>query len=301
MISINNTRLALLILALSILSGCGGLNRIALKKDANLPQKTEARLIIPADEIIVRSKPSNISAALGGGLIPALIDASITASRQTELEKISTPFYNETVGINIRELFAEEFKPIFNSQKSLPNTNLLITNRAISKNTMAKLQSNLNATESLMAIRIWYEFSSDAKNVIVIAGVYMAEPLKKEPAYRNILFYLSKPADILNEESPLSYWSKNKGERLKKVYADSASILAKLLIDDLEAPSNKAIKSASSEKKEAKISIPYFNQQFLFTPSNGIVRLSESGFVLEEDDSKKILRGKSGAIYWIEK
>ena len=98
MISNKFLRIASFSLSLAVLlSGCAGVNRVALNK---APQKTETRLIIPSDEIIVRSEPSNISAAMGGGLIPALIDASITASRQTKLEEVSNPFYTETSDID---------------------------------------------------------------------------------------------------------------------------------------------------------------------------------------------------------
>lgn len=300
MIKSSIPRVLFLAVILSILSGCGTLNRVGLQKDS-IPKSSEARLIIPQDEIIIRSKPSNISTALGGGLIPALIDASITKSRQTELEKISTPFYNETAGIDLRTIFFEEFKTAFELQKTLPDTKLVVTSRALSKGTMKDLQSKLSPDDSLMAIRIWHEFSSDAKKVIVIAGAYMGQSAKEDPVYRNMIFYLSKSAEVGEGDSPFVYWSENKGERLKQVYSSSASIVAKLLVEDLASSSNEEIKATHSDKEKTKVAIPPFNQQVMFTPLNGIVRLSESGYVMAEDDTKKIIRGDSGVMYWIEK
>ena len=166
---------------------------------------------------------------------------------------------------------------------------------------MDDLQSKLSPDESLTVIRTWFEFSSDAKNIIVISAAYMAEREKKEPSYRNILFYLSKPANNPAGTSPLAYWGANKGEMLKKVYSESASKVANMLIEDLKAPSIEIIKTKYSEKDKTKISIPYFNQQFLFTPLNGVINLSENGFEIDSDDNHKLFRGESGALYWIEK
>ncbi len=282
-----NIRLIVVFASMLLLTACAGVTRIPLDKgtSANLT-KVDSRIMIPADEIIVRAKASNISAAMGGGLIPALIDGAITKSRQTELEKIANPFYEKVDSIDFRTVFSDTFKLNISDQTSLPAVNLSVSTRGFSKSALAEKKAKLPAGEGFMGVRIWYEFTSDLRSILVAADTWLVTNDKADYTYKNSFVYLSKPVD---EANPLGAWSDNNGKALNDVFAESGKQIAMMLKQDLEAPTNEVIFASLAKQEKTKVIVPTYPL------------LGGDGYLLEQSDQRKIVRLESGIVYSVPK
>lgn len=278
-------RLFALICSVGLLAGCAGVTRVPLDKNvsANFNQ-VNTQISIPADELIVRAKPSNVSAALGGGLIPALIDASVTSSRQTELEVIANPFYEKTDALDFRSLFSESFKTAFNDQSLLPKLHFSVSSKGISKTALEERKAKLTPGEAFMGMRIWYEFTPDTRSVVVGAGTVIVTAGGTDQSYKNAFMYISKP---IEGEQPLSAWAENDGQALSQVFAESAQEIARMLKQDLEAPSNEELFASLASNEKIKYTIPSF------------MPIPVKGFIVEQTDQRKIFRAESGELFSI--
>jgi hypothetical protein len=280
-------RTTALLLALGLLAGCAGVTRVPLDKNASAKfNRVESDILIPADELIVRAKPSNLTGALGGGLIPALIDASVTSSRQTELEVVANPFYEKTDALDFRSLFSESFKASFNDQTSLPNLNISVSSRGLSKTAVEERRAKLKPDEAFMGMRIWYEFTPDTRSVVVGAGTLIAAPGGAENSYKNSFIYISKP---LESAHPLEAWAENDGKALAAVFTESAKEIAHMLKQDLQAPDNEALFASLAQQEKIKFTIPSF------------MPVTISGFLTEQTEQRKIIRAESGELFSVSK
>lgn len=279
---------------LVFLAGCAGVTRVPLEKTASAKlTSVEAKAGIPADEIIVRAAPSKVSMVTGGGLIPALIDASITSSRQTALEKVSGKFYEQVETHDFRSLFGDTFKASLGNPSVLPNLNVQVSSRGISRGEIDERRKMLKAGEAFLGVRLWYEFTTDARSLLVAANVQLIERDKTEPIYTNSFLYTS--AAVADSE-PLEGWARNQGAALAAAYRESGKEIAHMLKMDIEGPSNEALTAENAKRTKAKVHIPFYGP-FLMAPNGALMALSTEGFLIEKKDQRQIVRSEGGALY----
>lgn len=269
------------------LTGCAGVTRVPLDKDATAGvQNIDSKLLITADEIIVRAQPSNISLAMGGGLIPALIDASVTKSRQTALEAIATPFYEKADDIDFRTVFSDSFKAVMANQKALPPMHISVSTRGLSFTALDEKRAQLAAEEAYFGLRIRYEFTPDLRSIIVTADTMLIAKPKQEPLYKNSFLYIS---DAVDAADPLSAWAENNGKALSETFAKGATEIAHMLLHDLSSPPNEQLFASMEQQPKIKTTIPFF------------MPIPVNGFLVEEKDKRQIIRGQNGALYSVAK
>lgn len=268
-------------------SGCSTVSRKALDPEVGASiGSVNAKLSIPADEIIVRAKPSNVSEAMGYGLIPALIDGSISASRQSELEQISSDFYTKVDQIDFRSVFGNQFMASAQHQKVLSNLNISVSTKGLSKTTVASYVSELKPNEGFLGLRIWYEFSADFKNVMVFADTQLSTNNGQgnsgaEPVYKNGYLYVSDPVDGTN---PLDLWGAESGMALSKVFADSADEIVMMMQQDIAAPANDVLFASLSNNEEIKYIVPTH------------VPWTINGFITNKTESRQSIRADTGLL-----
>lgn len=280
-------RFACIALSIPLLTACAGVTRTALKPEitANI-HSVKSQLFIPADELIVRAKPSNISPAMGYGLLPALIDASISSSRQTELEAVSNPYYAKTDQIDFRSTFMTAFNGAIAEQKTLPAISPSMSTRGISNSALTAYKAELHAGEAFLGIRIWYEFSTDLRNVMVSATALLAGKEGQEPLYKNSYTYVSAPVDSVN---PLTAWSDKDGQALQKVYIDSGKEIARLMQQDLAGPANETLFAELAKQEKVQFT--------LATAMPMVIK----GFTIEQSTQRKTIRAESGELFSLSK
>lgn len=277
-----------------LLTGCAGISRVPLDRaaSANLT-RVEGKAGIPADEIIVRAAPSNVSMATGGGLIPALIDASISGSRQSALEKASAKFYEQTESHDFRGLFGETFTSSLGNPSALPNLKLFVSSRGISQGEIDERRKTLKPGEAFLGLRVWYEFTTDARSLLVAANVQLIAPDKTVPVYTNSFLYTSAP---IGDSEPLEGWAKDRGAALATAYRESGKEIAYMLKMDIEGPPNEALTAENAKKPRAKVHIPFYGP-YLMAPNGALVPLTTEGFIVEKNDLRQIVRAEGGALY----
>lgn len=268
-----------------LLTGCAGVTRTALSPQvASNIASVNSKLSIPADEVIVRAKPSNISAAMGYGLIPALIDGSISASRQSELEVLSSAFYAKVDQIDFRSTFGNAFRTSIDKQKSLSNLKISTSTKGLSRTTVDAYKSDLKADEAFLGIRIWYEFSPDLRNIVIAADTQLSTKSASEPVYKNSFVYISAPVDNAN---PLAAWALNDGEALSKIFAESGDEIAKMMQQDLSGPANDILFANLATNEKIQYKPPFF------------IPMQINGFITDKAEHRQVIRADSGVIYSI--
>ncbi|WP_025871964.1 hypothetical protein [Methylobacillus glycogenes] len=239
------------------------------------------KLAIPGDEIIVRAQASNIAATMGYGLLPALIEGSINASRQSELESLSAPFY-ASQQVDFREIFSKSFNAEIKQQNILPPLQFAASATGISKSILAEKKAGLKSDAAFFGLRIWYEFSPSLTQLLVFASAQLINNQAVEPVYKNELVYVSA---AVSGDKPLDQWAHNHGEALAQAFADSATVLAKLLKQDLAAPDNATVFSAAAQHAKINYLLP--------SPMPTAVE----GHITEKSDHRQTIRANIGALY----
>lgn len=286
------------ILLLALLTGCAGISRVPLDKSAAAKiNATEGKLSITNDEIIVRAQPSNIAGYTGGGLIPALIDASVSRSRQSALEKLTLPFYEQVDGVDFRTLFSEQFSRTFDAKSLLPNLALNVSTVGISKTEIEERRAKLKAGEAFLGVRVFYEFTPDLRSLIVVANPQVITAQGDTPVYTNSLIYNSAP---VADSSPLEAWSKDQGKALAEIFKESGAEIAKMLQMDLDAPSNEILASNRAKQGKVKVQIPFFTP-FIMSPNGALIPLTAEGVIESSTESRKIVRAEGGALFSVQK
>ena len=278
--NIHNLLLALLLSA--SLSACTTMSRTPLPPQAAAGiTSVNTKLSIPGDEVIVRAQASNISASMGYGLIPALIEGSINASKQNALETLSSRFYAKQ-HVDFREVFSQSFNAGIQQQNTLPKLQFAAASTGLSKSILADYKAKLTPEGAFLGVRIWYEFSSDLTQILVLANAQLINKQAQEPVYKNELVYVSASIGTAN---PLEAWALNNGEALSKAFAESGTELARLLQQDLAAPDNESVFRNLAQNEPAK---------FLFP---GAMPIFIEGHIAEKTEQRKIIRAKTGALY----
>jgi hypothetical protein len=264
------------------LSGCSTVARTSLPPQASANiTSTKVVLSIPSDEIIVRAEPSNISPAVGYGLIPALIDGAISASRQSALENLSSSFYDKTKQVDFRAIFGQAFNQEFKQQVTLKNMEISMSTRGVSSAMKDANKATLTNDNAFMTIRIAYEFSPNLRQIVVGADTALFNKNAPEPIYKNSFMFVSAP---VSEAAPLEAWAANNGELLSQAFTQSGVELGRLLQQDLSAPANEAVFSSVAAKEKVTYTAPAFFP-WVF-----------KGNITEKSANRQVIRADTGAL-----
>ncbi|MCL2636129.1 MAG: hypothetical protein FWD50_05810, partial [Betaproteobacteria bacterium] len=147
-------RTTVLLIATLVIGGCATPMRVSITPTPEqLAKITElkAHVVIVQDEVIVAIQPSNASAALGGGLLAALIDHSIINSRVQESQEIAAPLYAQIEDVDYRKVFTEAIRRDL-AKSPIKVTQFTITSRGLSQQTLPELRSGLQPGQALLVI-----------------------------------------------------------------------------------------------------------------------------------------------------
>ena len=142
-------------------------------------------------------------------------------------------------------------------------------------------------------MRIWYEFTSDGRSLLVAANVQLIGPEKPEPVYSNSFMYTSAP---VAESEPLAAWAREQGSALAAAYREGGKEIAYMLKMDIEGSSNEALAAENAKRPRAKVHIPFYGP-FLMSANGALVAFSAEGFLVEKNDQRQIVRAEGGALY----
>jgi hypothetical protein len=226
---------------LILLQGCAVSQRTVLSQaERNNIKQVDLYNLVIQDEVRPSIEISNVTGAMGGGLIPALIDSSINKGRSATAQDISEPLYLATDSIDYRKLLAKEVNASVSSVFTLKAKKDSAEAKLLSDPDLKEKISQLSDGEYLLYTSSFYGMMETSKsfNAETVAMVFKKTTTEKssgapKPVYINHLTYVS---DVVGngEADSIALWSKNNGELFSKMLTESAHEIAQQLKYDLQ-------------------------------------------------------------------
>lgn len=196
----------------------------------NAIKSLDAYHVVMQDEVRPAVDVSNVSGALGGGLLAAAIDSSINDDRANDARNITDKFYFVTEDINYRTLIAQSVNPVltqFRHKNPKPAAEAMVLRDDQIKQRVAALK----AGEAFMFLTSHYAFMDNFKvlQTATTAYLYVGTGAKMDytkASYMNSFIYQS-PTIGNGGESSVQLWSADNGKlfrvQLEKSLADLQS------------------------------------------------------------------------------
>lgn len=297
-----NVKILFVIAATVVIQSCSsGLQYTPLsEKNKNKITNVNLYNLVLQDEVKPSVELSNVTGAMGGGLVPALIDASINSGRADDAQQLIQTLYNNTEDYDFRiesvKRITPQIQQVFQDISFKPRAEaVLLSNKARERRI-----SQLEEGSTLLYLSTFYKFINDSKNLSTetVAFLYTKPEKKKkksDPIYYNSIYFES---DSLGEggADSLSKWNENNGELFISTLNDSIDSTADILAYDLQ------LQSPLKEQCNVKISSSYATHLNAKTKFKGqIVKAtgekrhlfrSNNGFLLETGREYKKLKKK---------
>ncbi len=265
------------------LAGCQTVPRhvpLDSKKAASIKLVHVVSMVVQ-DEIIARSKPSYVTVALGGGLLGAAIDSSITESRMREIYAVLEPAYESFDDVDLREIFWPQLRDFLNHRARLNISNIKTTPRLITDSERHELMANMKE-DTYLETYTRYSFDPDLRTFNIITGTYMASKNQEQAAYRNTITYQS-PIVGNGMQHSMDLWTENNGERFRQAMAEGISETIRQIEIDL-----------------GRETISPSKQTMTLTYNTGTDIIGRTGKVMIANDKRIILREKDGTLVSLE-
>ncbi len=265
-----------------LLSACGTMNaRIALEPTVKQKiNEVKVLSILPQDEVIVRAESFGASAALGGGLIAALIDSKVAEGRQATLQETLSPFYRAVDNFDFRSLYQPELAEALANNKTMKFAPLEHTTLIPLTKDAATRVAALKPGAGLLDIYTRYNFTSDFSRLNVTAYVEMRTPDSSTPVFKNILYYQSNSTGAGGTDS-IKAWSDNMGYQYRATLAEATKSIIQML--ELDLADGKADKPNAEKVTLEKV--------------EGPAKIKVAGSLLAQSGGRKVLRDAQGNIY----
>jgi len=184
----------------------------------------DVHIIVSQAEIQPNINISNITAATGGGLLFALIDAGVNNARAKEAEKQIVPLRESLVGYDFDPLAQHASNTTLQALGWFDPKQVKLSKEETSDSVLAAL--NASAAPQLMVLRYSYETNADFSAVVVSLNAYIANkavPAGKKPdsrlqtknlPYNQALrsFVMLPGADPKHPEANVKAWAAERGK-----------------------------------------------------------------------------------------
>ena len=229
--------------AAAVLSGCAMPARIVLQ-----PEQREAitdlqvQVIIAQDEVHAAVEPPNVSRALGGGLIGAMIDASIANSRSKDAQQSLLPFYAAIEGVDFRKEFTHAVL------RELPKYPIKVSVVSVTPGepgaeALKAMRSALRPGQALLVLAPRYSLSVDRRQLNLQLAQVIWDRLddkasssgRARPVHRSLSRYHAQPLGAGGEES-LNLWRANDAALFRAAIQDAIAEAIAMALVDLRVP-----------------------------------------------------------------
>lgn len=245
-----------------------------------------AQVIVVQDEVIAAVQPSNVSAALGGGLIGAIIDSKVTNSRVNESQLALGPFYAAIEDVDYRKEFKESLERGLSSYP-IKVGKFNTTPRGLTDAKLLQLRNDLQAGQALLIISPHYTLSMDfrsfdAESVVTIW--LKPEPSdSNRPSQRGVLHYQSQAIGPGGKAS-LAMWSAQDAATFREVLRESIAETVRMVMLDIDTQATSASAAPAANLKS-----------FAYNVGNSMGQIK--GQVLKASAGRAILLGADQKLY----
>ena len=274
--------------------GCATQSQMHMTKDAQSKiQSTDVVIGLAQEEIFAEIEKSNMTAASGGGLLFALIDASVNSSRTDDAETLISPIKNSLIEYN----FPSEFETALSTELQRLvwlNTVKYQTKKPYSPTDDDSVLTSASA-DIVFVFSTSYRFSPGFKSVKVSSAVKgyantdelksiakKANPDVEKPLLYMNSFVFSQPLQGAYTDSTQASkaWGSNDAEQVKSALTLGVSELAKMITTDLEI--------ARAQYKDKSLQVGQGEQ---------VTYDGKTGTVVTKDDKRVVLRLANGSMY----
>jgi hypothetical protein len=242
-----------------------------------------AHVAVVQDEVIAAVQPSNVSAALGGGLIGVIIDSNVTNSRVNESQQALGPFYAAIEDVDYRKEFNESIERGLTGY-AIKVGNFTTTPRALSNDKLLQLRNDLQLGQALLVIVPRYTLSMnfrsfDSESVVTI-WLKPDGSASNMPSQRGVLHYQSVLVGPGGKES-LAKWGAQNAAVFRDVMRESIAETVRMVMLDID------LVSTAAQPKDVK--------SFAFNLGAGESEIK--GQVLKTGNGRAILLGTDQKLY----
>jgi hypothetical protein len=242
-----------------------------------------AHVVVVQDEVIAAVQPSNVSAALGGGLIGAVIDSKVTNSRVNESQQVLGPFYAAIEDVDYRKEFNESIEHGL-SGYPIKVGRFTTTPRALSNDKLLQLRNDLRPGQALLVIVPRYTLSMDFRSFdsesVVTIWLKPDASTSNMPSQRGVLHYQSAPVGPGGKES-LAKWGAQNAATFRDVMRESIAETVRMVMLDID------VAATAAPPKDPK--------SFAFNLGAGKGEIK--GQVLKARNGRAILLGTDQKLY----
>jgi hypothetical protein len=183
------------VLFVVLLTGCAvPLTKPLAPENLGRLKSVRLHVLVPQEGFLVSASAPGVSIALGGGLIPALIDAGIQKSRQKDLTAQVTPMLDQLLGVDVREEFTtvvtREASGLPLPRAAVESGSLLPTRREHEARVGA-----LGPQEGYLTILMHYNFDGTTRVLLTRAQVTLWQPGDVGRTYFAPVMYYGRPIE----------------------------------------------------------------------------------------------------------
>lgn len=235
------SKIILLGLMVIFLQSCavGPQRTILSQADKNNIKNINLYNLVIQDEVRPAVDISNVTGAMGGGLIPALIDSSINKGRSSSAQDVVEPLFFATDSVDFRKILANEINASVSSIHTLKakkdSSEVMLLSDADLKEKIGQLSEG----EYLLYTSSFYNLMENSKSLMIETVAFVFKKTantsgkKPKPVYFNRFAYISESVSNGNSDS-IAVWAKDNGELYVKVLKEGATEIANQLKYDLQ-------------------------------------------------------------------
>jgi len=288
LISTRLLRACMLVSMASLLGACAVPLRIGLKpEDRSKITALAAHVVIVQDEVIAAVQPPNAGAATGG-LIGAMIDASIANSRVKESQQALGSFYAVIEDVDYRKEFNDAIRSEL-ANYQIKVATVTTTPRAVNMDILAKLRNQLPPGQALLLIHPRYSLTADFRNFDAESHVSMwarsdspsSAGGMNVPMQRSVLYFQSQPVGAGGKKS-LDIWGAQDAALFRSTMRESITETLRMALIDLDVAVEPVAKTGNLEE---------------FSFNNGAITTKLKGQVVKDGDTRAIVLASDKKLY----
>jgi hypothetical protein len=240
----------LLALAVTFLSGCTTPVRVPISSDSRT-QLGEVKGIVglQQQEIGTEINPSNVSAAMGGGLIGGIVDASIDDARAKKAEAAVKPVRDALIDYQPGNVLAVDLQKALAAVPGASPSHIDVR-QVVDPNTTSGW-INAPGGASVLLVTLRYKLSFDFKSMIVsavvslhpaggrLAGITQTKAGLPPLVYYNMFSSINILPGVTGPQSPdgmVTLWAADGGRQAQAVLNTGLQELAAMIAYDFTAP-----------------------------------------------------------------
>jgi len=286
-------RLCMLLFMTVLVGACAVPMRMGLKpEDRSKIKALAAHVIVVQDEVIAAVQPPNAGAATGGGLIGAMIDASIANSRVKESQQALGSFYAVIEDLDYRKEFNEAIRSEL-ARYPIKVASVTTTPRALNMEILGKLRNQLPPGQALLLIYPRYSLTADFRNFDVESQVSMwgktdgsnSSAGSYMPLQRSVLYFQSQSVGPGGKDS-LKLWAAQNAALFRSAMRESIAEILRMTLIDLDVAAEPTAKAGAFA-------------QFSFNSGASTAKIE--GQVVKNDDARVIVLARNQRLYSLPK